>query len=79
MASGHRGGDDKSHEYRERERSPGWSGDGGPGPGTRHVPTEQLGWGETMHPRYFLPYILPPEQYRAAGVSDKETEKRRNA
>lgn len=32
-----------------------------------------------VSPEYFLFYILPPEQRRAADVSDKETEKQRKA
>ena len=59
--------------------SPGWSGGGSPHPKTWHVQAEQPRWEKRASPEDFLFHVLPPGQRGAVDVSDKETEKQRNA
>lgn len=75
-----RGGDDKSGECGERERSPGRGvGVGCPESKGKACPNRAPGMGRNKAtPTHFLLYILFPENYKAADVSDKETEKQRN-
>lgn len=73
--------DDRSGECRERERSPGQAvGVSGPVSKGKACPNRVPGIRRNKATEtHFLLYILLPEKYKAADVSDKETKKQRNA